>query len=252
MSDIRPDSDHYPTPPEAVRALLSVEAFPGGIWEPCAGTGDMAEVLREAGHTVRATTIEDVKNDPKRPKRRVVGGVDFLAKTETKHPNIITNPPYGKLYGEKDRFAAEKMIRHAFGIGATKIAMLMNRKFYGSVGRARGLWVDCPLARIWEFADRLTMYPADYDGKKGTSTETYAWFVLEYPFQKVIPPCGLLIAGDFKIADRGNSHGAATAPKQAVMRESVNPSPASVCVSTDGYSGNHGTSQTSIMEGKTL
>jgi len=45
----RPPTDHYPTPPEMVRALLSVESFSGGIWEPCAGSGDMAAVLREAG-----------------------------------------------------------------------------------------------------------------------------------------------------------------------------------------------------------
>ena len=30
----RVPNDFYPTPPEAVRALLSVESFEGSIWEP--------------------------------------------------------------------------------------------------------------------------------------------------------------------------------------------------------------------------
>ena len=56
---MRPDDDFYPTPAECTRALLSVESFAGGIWECCAGMGDMAVVLREAGYTVTATTLGD-------------------------------------------------------------------------------------------------------------------------------------------------------------------------------------------------
>ena len=40
----------YPTPPEATRALLSVETFDGPIWEPACGQGHIAKVL-EAGAT---------------------------------------------------------------------------------------------------------------------------------------------------------------------------------------------------------
>lgn len=32
-------NEFYPTPPEATRALLSVETFDGSIWEPACGGG---------------------------------------------------------------------------------------------------------------------------------------------------------------------------------------------------------------------
>jgi hypothetical protein len=40
--------DFYPTPPEAVRALLSVESFEGSIWEPACGDGAISRTLVEA------------------------------------------------------------------------------------------------------------------------------------------------------------------------------------------------------------
>ena len=51
--------DFYATPPEAVRALLSVENFSGTLWEPACGDGAIVNVLREAGHTVYATDLVD-------------------------------------------------------------------------------------------------------------------------------------------------------------------------------------------------
>lgn len=41
--------EFYPTPPEATRALLSVERFDGDIWEPACGHGAIATVLTDAG-----------------------------------------------------------------------------------------------------------------------------------------------------------------------------------------------------------
>lgn len=40
--------EFYPTPPEATRALLSVESFDGAIWEPACGDGAISEVLKAA------------------------------------------------------------------------------------------------------------------------------------------------------------------------------------------------------------
>lgn len=184
----RPADDDYPTPPEATRALLSVEHFAGGIWEPCAGGGAMAAVLRGAGYTVRATTIGESRHDPKVPKHRVLGGSDFLAAIEAAHPNIVTNPPYR---------IAEDIIRHALTFQPVKLAMLLNLKFLGSVGRARGLYREHPPARVWVIADRITMYPAGYDGPRGTATETHAWFVWDRSHLGA-PAIGHLVAGDHR------------------------------------------------------
>ena len=44
--------DLYETPPIAVETLLAVENLPHWIWEPCAGRGAIANVLRDRGHAV--------------------------------------------------------------------------------------------------------------------------------------------------------------------------------------------------------
>lgn len=51
--------DFYPTPPEAVRALLSVETFEGSIWEPACGDGAISKVLLDAGHEVVSSDLID-------------------------------------------------------------------------------------------------------------------------------------------------------------------------------------------------
>lgn len=183
---IRPDDDHYRTPAPATMALLRVEAFGGGIWEPCAGSGDMAAVLREAGHTVRATTIGAGLHDPKRPKHRVIGGVDFLRQTTLAHPNIVTNPPFGR----PRKGICEEIIRHAIALRPVKAAFYLDLTFLGGQERGRGLWADFPPARVWVLSDRVTMYPAGYDGPKGTTTQTTAWFVWEAPFLRRAPALG--------------------------------------------------------------
>lgn len=79
--------EFYPTPPEAVRALLSVERFDGTIWEPACGDGAISKVLIEAGFQVVSTDLID------RGFGR--GGCDFLKSTRPLAKHIITNPPYG-------------------------------------------------------------------------------------------------------------------------------------------------------------
>ncbi len=79
--------EFYPTPPEATRALLSVETFTGSIWEPACGDGAISKVLIEAGYQVVSTDLID------RGFGR--GGEDFLKSTRPLAKNIITNPPYG-------------------------------------------------------------------------------------------------------------------------------------------------------------
>ncbi len=89
----RADHDFYPTPPEAVRALLSVERFDGLIWEPACGDGAIATELVRHNLTVHATDLID--------RGYGQGGQDFLspvtlARTFALRPDlkhIVTNPP---------------------------------------------------------------------------------------------------------------------------------------------------------------
>lgn len=53
----RASFEFYPTPPEATRALLSVEEFDGDIWEPACGDGAISEVLKAQGYIVHSTDL---------------------------------------------------------------------------------------------------------------------------------------------------------------------------------------------------
>lgn len=107
--------DFYPTPPEAVRALLSVEAFEGSIWEPACGDGAISKVLIAAGHDVVSTDLID------RGYGR--GGQDFLKSERPLAKHIITNPPYGS-HGLADLFVRRALI-HCQKTGGS-VAMLLN------------------------------------------------------------------------------------------------------------------------------
>ena len=50
----RDPHDFFPTPPEVTRALLAVEQFVGGIWEPACGDGAMSIILEADGYLVRS------------------------------------------------------------------------------------------------------------------------------------------------------------------------------------------------------
>jgi len=99
QSPMRVPFDFYATPPEATRALLSVEQFDGSVWEPACGNGAISKVLDEAGHAVVSTDLID----------RGYGspGVDFLRETAPRARHIVTNPPYGS--GLADRFIGKAL-----------------------------------------------------------------------------------------------------------------------------------------------
>jgi hypothetical protein len=53
------DLNEYDTPPEALLALMGVEALPECIWEPACGKGNIVQALRQQGRTVIASDIQD-------------------------------------------------------------------------------------------------------------------------------------------------------------------------------------------------
>jgi hypothetical protein len=77
------DRDLFYTPVYATEMILPY--IPEGvrtIWEPAAGTGMIAKVLRGAGYNVSET---DIRSDPP---------VNFLKRYECDADAIITNPPF--------------------------------------------------------------------------------------------------------------------------------------------------------------
>jgi hypothetical protein len=159
--------DLYETPPEAVHALLAHETLPEWIWEPACGPGAIVRVLRERGHHVYATDLNDW-GCPDSQSR-----IDFLME-RTAPPRIeaiVTNPPY--------------MIANAFIYRAVKlvplVCMLLPLQFLegGEKDWRRDELVDGgQLARVLIFRERLPMmHRHGWEGKQATSTRCYAWFV---------------------------------------------------------------------------
>jgi hypothetical protein len=110
----RMDANLYPTPPEATRALLSVETFDDRIHEPACGKGHISRVLEASGHRVLSTDLNDWGYG--------LSGYNFLEQPYPYAKHIVTNPPYGR--GLADDFIERALSLAAMSGG--KVAMLLN------------------------------------------------------------------------------------------------------------------------------
>lgn len=138
--------EFYPTPPEATRALLSVERFDGPVWEPACGEGAIAEVLIAGGLDVVATDLVDHGYGIPR--------IDFLKERSPRARHIVTNPPYG--FGLADAFIT-KALGFARQTGGT-VAMLLNLASLAHRTRTRW-WRAHPPARLYAIDD-VVCWPA--------------------------------------------------------------------------------------------
>lgn len=133
--------EYYPTPPEATRALLSVEAFDGPIWEPACGEGHISEVLLSDGHQVVSTDLATCWGYGE-------GGRDFLRERAPLAKHIVTNPPYG-------RGLADAFVSHALELtrptGGT-VAMLLALQSLAHPLR-HAFWTGRPPAVIYALDD---------------------------------------------------------------------------------------------------
>lgn len=158
--------DLYETPPEAVRALLSVESLPGRIWEPACGPGSIVRVLRGHDRFVLATDLIDYEWDGQDSH-----GWDFLS--EQKLPDnidaIVTNPPF-KL--------ANEFVAHAISL-CPKVYMLLRLAFLESTRRS-SILDGGKLAKVYVFRNRLPMMHRDgWTGPKVSNPTAFAWFCWE-------------------------------------------------------------------------
>ena len=157
--------DFFPTPAWATRALIDNETFEGEIWECACGDGEMARVLMEAGHRVRATDLY--------PRGFGQSGVDFLASQDVAD-NIVTNPPYN---------VAEAFVAQGLKRARKKFALLLRLAFLEGANRAKTVFLIHPPSRVWVFSERITFYMKDA-ARSGSGTTAYAWFV----WDKAAPP----------------------------------------------------------------
>jgi hypothetical protein len=135
-----------PTPPEATRALLSVETFDGPIWEPACGEGAIAKELAASGHQVVSTDRYEYDFGE--------AGVDFLAERTPRARHIVTNPPYGQGLADAFMLKALALTRQTGG----KVALLLNLASLCHPRRT-ALWRQIPPARIYAI-DGIVSWPA--------------------------------------------------------------------------------------------
>lgn len=172
---VRAAHDFYPTPPEAVRALLSVEHFDGPIWEPACGDGAISKELERHGHSVVSTDLID--------RGYGEAGCDFLSASSVtrimlEHDdirNVVTNPPYSYKPGIGDKFVGQalKIAKHTGG----KVAMMLNLASLASRYRT-AKWHNDPPARI-HIMDDLVCWPNGNPINAGLSIvqQRYCWIV---------------------------------------------------------------------------
>ena len=122
-SNGRQENDHYPTPPDVTRALLKLNPFPAveHVWEPCAGDGAMARVLKTRYPHVLMSDIA-----PK-PCEDVIQEADFFDVKFGFYDTIITNPPFN---------LAEKFILHAFdNLNIKRLALVLKSTYWHAASR---------------------------------------------------------------------------------------------------------------------
>ena len=155
----REKDDFYPTPPAATHALLMAETFTGAIWEPACGDGAISRVLVKWGYEVVATDLV--------ARGEGIPRVDFLMETKSLAPNIITNPPF-KL--------VSPFIRKALDLTTHKTAMLLRLSCLEGAERGE-IYDESPLARVWVFRRRITMWRNGVANSHSGSMVAFAWFV---------------------------------------------------------------------------
>jgi hypothetical protein len=177
-------NEFYPTPPEAVRALLSVESFDGSIWEPACGEGAITKVLAASGYEVVSTDCYAYGFGET--------GVDFLAERRPRARNIVTNPPYGFGLGDAFMLKALALTRETGG----KVAMLLNLASLCHPCRT-DLWRRRPPARIYAI-DGVMCWPTHGHGPAPKVwTQRYCWVVWTAENHDA-PRFWWLSAGDFR------------------------------------------------------
>jgi hypothetical protein len=150
--------DYYPTPRWVTRTLLPhVPVFVEHVWEPAAGDGRMADVLRKHGFEVTATDIDE--------------GDDFFD-CSIPCDLIASNPPYG-LGGR----LAEKFIERALRLTRKRrgvVAMLLKVDFDSGSTRRR-FFADCPAwSRKIVLLRRIQWFKSETGN---SSSENHAWYI---------------------------------------------------------------------------
>lgn len=173
-----PDSlDFFPTCPWTTRALVECvlgveEVAHQCVWEPAAGEGHMAEVLKEYFGRVHASDVHDYGRDY--AVGSFVGDGADCAEWPTSirpYPHwCITNPPF--------RLALE-FAHRGLRESDKGTALLVRTAWLESGERYRELFSKNPPTQIALFSERVPMVKGRWDPEASTAT-SYAWVIWEH------------------------------------------------------------------------
>lgn len=167
----RRESDFYPTPSLATRALLPlIGGWPvNRVWEPACGDGAIGRILEAEGFTVIASDLHD--------RGYGQSGLDFLSTGCAKGEALITNPPFN---------LADKFIAHAHRIGVKRMALLLKIDFWNAANRMQQ-FREFPPAAVYPLMWRLDFTGA---GRPHTNCMWATWEPGDAPtkFEPILRP----------------------------------------------------------------
>ena len=159
------------TPPGALYDLAHArpEILPDApmVWEPCTGTGVLADALEQLGYRVFASDIHDWGYSKAYDVIQ-----DVLEFTEAPCPFVVTNPPFSK---------AAQIVRHLLAIGARRTIIYQGWTWYLQQGEKAELFRELPPAYVLALERRCGQwhFTTPLDQRKGHSTQRFAWYVWE-------------------------------------------------------------------------
>jgi hypothetical protein len=166
----REPNDFYPTPYGATMALCLHQQFPGVLWEPARGTGEMEEVLRAASGAAIVRGSDLIAYGGYRgPTRNFFTPGDDYRNID----HVVTNPPFKLAKPFVDQ--GLKTVRPG-----GKVAVLCRLMFLEALSR-HVWWKAAPLRQVLVFSDRVPFQRGRLvaDDEQGGRMVPYAWYVFE-------------------------------------------------------------------------
>jgi len=151
------------TPMAAVSDLLAHRPWPmdyGRIWEPCAGTGVLADQLSERGFRVVTSDIH--------PWAGYDFDGDLFAITRAPAKVVWTNPPFSR---------AHEIVRHLLAIGVDEVILFHSWSWF-TQKRAWWLFDDIPPTHVAPLARRVTCWEFHLTAaeRRGSTPDRFAWY----------------------------------------------------------------------------
>jgi hypothetical protein len=178
--------DLYPTRERWVtEALLAhVDLSGRSVWEPAAGHGDMADVLKASGADVFCSDVVE-------HGYTLDAVCDFtLTKPGRWFGSIVTNPPGGVRNSLAEQFVETGLRSLAAG---QVLALLLPADFDSAASR-RQWFADCPQFKAKIVLTKRITWFVRADGRRAAPKENHAWFVWERTALRVRAPPIILYA----------------------------------------------------------